>query len=266
MTLLFDAFRKCSTAGILLLAVTAHLGAQSDPRSTATATKNADGVQLLHQALARLGDPNALLAAQSCDISETVTPSGGSAISVEWTIDADDYLLIAHTAAGISQLASRAPVAIQGKLYTPGSRMRLTHFEPASATQWLARAIMRPTISISSVTRRSIDGKTFLAVQLADITNPIVMLESEQVWYFDPNSYMPVRIDYKLPSITRSGLAAPTHVLILGFHDFSGILFPSALQTYIGEIPETAITVSSAACSTQLPPASRFAVDGGTLQ
>jgi hypothetical protein len=228
--------------------------------------KNASGLEFLIQVLEHLGDPNAQLATQTCDISEKVTPSGGSATPVEWTVDADNYLMTAHTTTGVSQFGSRTPVTIHGKLYNLEPRMRLAHFEPAAASQWLARAVMRPTISISNVAQRSIDGKTLLAVQLADTTNSIIMSESRQVWYFDPNTSMPVRIDYKLPSITRSGLTAPTHVLIQSLQAFSGVLFPSAMSTYIGETPETTITVSSAACSAQLHSDSYFDVSRGNSQ
>jgi len=225
-----------------------------------------DGLDLLRTALAKLGDPNSLLAAQSCDISEGVTPTGGSSTPVDLTIDADNYLVTAHTIKSISQSGSLTPVTIRGKLFNLSPRLRLSHFEPAAATQWLARAIKRPSISVGSVVQKSVDGKSFLTVRLTDTTNAEIAVESAQVWYFDPSTYMPVRVDYKLLSAARSGLAAPTHVLIHSFHAFSGVLFPSTMSTFIGETPSATIAVSSAACSTQLHPVSYFDVSGKSIQ
>ncbi|WP_213803760.1 hypothetical protein [Granulicella sp. dw_53] len=225
------------------------------PLDTRTAdrilTKNTSGVELIRNSLGKLGDPNAVLAEQSCEIKGQVTSPGQSSVPVAWTVDADNYLSVIHDPQGTINLGSHTPHKTTKQVFFPSNRMNLIHFIPEASTEWLARALIRPTISISAVSQKKMNTRDMLVIHLADQANPVIRSESEQIWYFDSESYLPIRIDYKLAPEGRTSVTIPVHTLISSFDTFAGIQFPANLSTYVNDTFQSQTVVSSVVCSVQ---------------
>jgi hypothetical protein len=220
--------------------------------------RNPDGQSLIQESLASLGTPDGAIATGSCAISGSITPMGKSSRSADWSVEASDYLEVMHGSAGDFRFGSRTTYTAAGKSFAPSDRMNRVHFIPAAATAWLARAFTLPTIVIGSVTKQTLSGRDVLVVPLWDSVNSAVRVASEQTWYFDATTHIPIRVDYKISFPEAIGGTMPAYALLGDFQSFQGIQFATNISTYISNKLSYQATVTAATCTAQRHPNSYF--------
>ena len=247
-------------------ATAAAQAAASGFRSTPAPVRSSDGLALLQNVLTALGDANGLHASQSCVIATTMTLEGHAPVSIDWTMEPNNSLMTTHGPNGPVDVGSRAPYTLAGKTFAPSDRLNRARFIPAAAPIRIAAAFSGANYSVGSVIEDTLDGKPVLIVYMADAINPIIARDSLQTWYFDPGSFLPLRVDYRIASPSMSGVGKQAHVLFSGFQSFAVGLFPATISLYTGDSLSSKTTVSSAKCSPQLHPVDLFQVHGRSAQ
>lgn len=228
--------------------------------------RDPNGLNTIQKALVALGDPAGQLAAESCDISATVTSPNQTDTKVEWLIEPHNYLVTAHRSAGVSQMGSRTPLHRDGTTYNPSERLNRAFFVPAALPVWLARAMNDPEMSISEPASEMLSGKSAIVLVISNSLNMAISSDGVQRWYLNPDLYLPEEVDFKVPSLTKSGIGLPERALITGYQSFADGLFPSEIWIYQGSTKVSTVDVTAVRCSSQLHSDSYFNVTGASAQ
>jgi hypothetical protein len=254
-------------AGFLVVGcwTTVHAGAQNSPTHSffsPAPTRSTDGLVLLGESLTALRDVNGLHSSESCTISAAVTESDSRTVSIEWTIEPTNYLTTIHGVRGDIHIGGRANRTVDGKTYGPSERMIRSRFIAASAPIWLARAFNNANMFVSGSTVTERAETQLIMLSIADASNLATAHDSAQVWFFDPATFLPLRVDFTIASAMASGVGQPAHAAFSGFMETGAGLYPSVIKEYRGETLTSTTTVSSVVCAAQLHDNSYFAVHG----
>jgi len=252
--------------GCPYLATAAAQAAASGFPSTPAPIRSSDGLALLQHVLTALGDANGLHAGQSCVIETTVAINEHVPISIDWTLEPNNYITVIHGTNGDVSVGSRAPYTLAGKTYSPSERLNRATFIVAAAPLWLGRALNDPRFFVSDTSNDQIDGQSVIKLQLADVSTPAIAKDSLQIWYFDSTTLLPLRVEYKIPSTTQAGLGGDSYALFSGFTKYPAGLFPTEVFTYQYAKLSSQTTLSSAICSPALHSKEYFTVHGKRVQ
>jgi hypothetical protein len=231
-----------------------------------TPIRHADGLNLIGAALAALGDPKGLNASSSCVVSGQHAVVGARAIAIDWTIEPHNFLTTMHDPSGDVSVGSRAPLHIGSKAYAPSERLNRARFIAAAAPLWLGRALASHEYSISGVNQDSLDGRPVLTVRIADVSNAVIQKDSQQIWYFDAGTDLPLRVDYKIAALNAGGPGQDAYVIFSGMTKYSSGYFPTELSNYRAGTLASTTTVSSVNCSPTLHTVDYFTVHGKSAQ
>jgi hypothetical protein len=87
-------------------------------------------------------------------------------------------------------------------------------------------------------------------------------LVTPQDWYFDPVSFLPVRVDYRLPYEFDATHADPVSIEFANFQSVGGIFVPFQLRLKV-IFSSTVVTVTTATFNTGLSPSTFDPPSGG---
>ncbi len=109
----------------------------------------------------------------------------------------------------------------------------------------LVTALLDPTSTIAQATATQLGGVLATHIHISNETNRVTQALTPQEWYFDPNTGLPLRVEYHVPD-PLDGLN-----WMSGARDFanykavSGFLFPLQITNWVHGTPVSVTTVSS---------------------
>src|SRR6266849_960707 len=109
----------------------------------------------------------------------------------------------------------------------------------------------------------TVNGQTAVHVRSALNTNPVATALSPQDWYFDPNTVLPLRVEYTVV-LTRNILNP--EIVAIEFADYrpvSGVLIPFRLTEYGLSGEKDIVTVTSVALNAAISPSDFIFGTGG---
>ena len=222
--------------------------------------RDVGGVNLLRESLIILGDKSGTNSLSSCFVISTLTSMSQPAIEINWLIEPHNDLTTIRTTSGYVSLGSRAPLKLGSKTYNASERLNRAHFIGAAAPIWLGRALTRNEYFISGVLQDQLNGRSVKVLHIADESGLLVGKDSQQTWYFDATTLIPIRVEYYLPSLTGGGLGQPVFVEFASFAEYAAGLFPTEVSMYRGGTLASKATTLTVTCSKHLHSADYFAV------
>jgi hypothetical protein len=99
--------------------------------------------------------------------------------------------------------------------------------------------------TLSYIGTATVAGKSAIRIHSFDSSDNIGPLVTPQDWYFDPTSFLPLRVEYLFPYQDDANRASPLSMDFANFQSVSGILVPYQLQLHLISASTTA-TVTSA--------------------
>jgi hypothetical protein len=111
--------------------------------------------------------------------------------------------------------------------------------------------LQNPNYALSYIGSVTADGKSAIKIHTFDASDNIGPLVTPQDWYFDPTSFLPLRVEYLFPYQDDANHASPLSMEFANFQSVSGILVPYQLQLHLISASTTA-TVTSATFNTGL--------------
>lgn len=110
----------------------------------------------------------------------------------------------------------------------------------------------------------TISGNAAIHVHTVDNSDAIGSLVTPQEWYFDPSTYLPIRVEFKIPSQRNPHDSFPASMNFSNYQVVSGLAVPYQVRVQVWQVSKTA-TVSSVTFNSGLS-ASTFDPPAGSLQ
>ena len=129
----------------------------------------------------------------------------------------------------------------------------------------LAAQLNNSVFSFKFLGTTAVNGVPAVHIQSALTTDPIASALSLQDWYFDPNSGLPLRVDYRVansPDLLNPGIVS---MQFASFQSVSGILVPFRLGETGLEGEQDIVTITSVTFNSGLSP-SQFLPPTGAAQ
>lgn len=194
--------------------------------------RDPDATQSVQRALDALGGADAISKIQDWTAHATIDPQQGNPEApgtAIWKISGSESRTDMTTSQG-----TYSTVSGRGKPYveTPSATYRLpihsilAEFYSPFVAQELWRQFVDPKCSFEFLGPRSLNGKSVIVIKTSSQASLVHSLVTPQVWYFDADTGLPVRVDYKWPDKNKAGLSVELSVVLSDYEAKNGILFP----------------------------------------
>lgn len=227
-------------ASIGLPTVSAQDSTPTTPPSSTTQSapgaRDAAAVAVVEKSLAALGDVNAIAAIRAVVSTGTIVNVGSSTqIPFRWeeqvsgnhfefrqetTVNGMTRVFASgHGKPGFGQLGQPA-MRLSGQVEIAAIPVHL----PALV---LLLELQDPVYSIQSV--GGSDSKQAIHVRIANTTDPVMQVFTQQDWYFDPRTFVPVRLEYRIPSVKNALHTLQSTCVYSSWVQKQGVQFPTTL-------------------------------------
>jgi hypothetical protein len=125
----------------------------------------------------------------------------------------------------------------------------------------LANALRREHISAKLIPQNK-DSGGLIHIQTSWDLNAVTAFMTPQDWYFDPNTFLPVRVDYRVPETQNAAKGKAASMEFSDFRNVSGVTIPFHIVSHGPDGRERIFTVTSADTNPVLAPR-RFEANGG---
>src|SRR5919108_1487682 len=228
-------------------------------KTAATVQRDALAVATLNEAIAVLGGSPSLAAIHDCVISGSIQRSTGGAPTVQtftWTIAGDEFRLeTGGIAPGVFLSGHGSPASIRG-----GKTLALNyHVARANQPFFLPGYVLfaelnNPIYTLASAGSASVQGIAAIHIHISDDSDAVGKLVTAQDWFFDPATFLPLRVEFRLPTNEN---AADYSVASMDFADYrqtNGVMLPFRIAySQDGQVSAIAM-VDKAIFNSGIPP------------
>lgn len=259
--------------GLLPCALTFAFASNAQQTSTPSQpqpVRDAQAITVVQSAITALGGASAAVAISDATVTGTEQdPSDPDATpaTFSWQTSGVEFSSTVQNSNGTYTEVSGHGAPAQFKnatwvlMSTYVSRAELPFHLPILA---LYAEIQNPNITFQFVGSGTVEGKAAIHVHVADNSDSMGQLVTAQEWYFDPASYLPVRVEYKWPDKGNPNDSSPGALEFSNYKAVSGVNVPYQLQIQVRQLILQA-TVTSAVINSGLP-ASTFDPPAGSIQ
>ncbi len=235
--------RAISVAGsaiaVLLLIVgllAAASGATQSPERDSTA------ISTLQSAITALGGANAIAAIQDCILTGSIVNADGTSNNFNWTIAGSQFRIQTATPNGGTNVfvsGHGSPAWIMNgntsALNYYMTRANLPFYLPPYV---LFQELNNPIYTLKYVGAVKLNGANVVQVHISDDSDPVGTLVTPQEWYFDPVSFLPVRVQYREPANDAAADYTTATFDMSQFVPFNGVLVPNTISYSNGLVNE----------------------------
>jgi hypothetical protein len=228
---------------VLMMGLTAAVSAvtQSPERDSAA-------ISALQSAITALGGSNAVSAIQDCILTGSLLNTNGTSNNFNWTIAGSQFRIQTTTANGGTN------VFLSGH----GSPAWILNGNTSALNSYMARAnlpfylppyVLFQELNNSIYTLRyvgvvQLNGANVVQVHISDDSDSVGTLVTPQEWFFDPVSFLPVRVQYREPANDSAADYTTATVDISQLVPFNGLLIPTTIS-YSDSVANETITIGS---------------------
>jgi len=237
---------------VLMLTSSRRLNSQ---QSTSSPQRDPQALAVLQQAVAAMGGPTAMAQIQSVVAQGSVVPAPGTSAPSGSFIWEDQFTTQSHEFKATFQSGSLTQVFVSGH-GSPGlvSNGKITKFAPYVASTTLpfhipavvlAGLLANTNCNIAFLGPTTLNGQTAVHIHLHIDTDLLQLTSSVQDWYFDPNTALPLRVEYRIPD---THLAFKYATIDADFSDYraaQGSLIPFHIATSEDGNPRNTFSIAS---------------------
>lgn len=242
--------RSCHVVPLILLLASGVFNPVPLISQNQAPTRDQQAMKIVQAAISNMGAVNSATAIQDCVLTGTSESDSNPDLRKEftWTIAGNEFRFEVQSAKGTGFFVSGygAPTnVLNGKVSTLQSyvgRANLPYYLPAFL---LSKELANPNYSIQYIGGTTINGRQAIQVHLSDRSDQIASWISPQDWYFDANSTIPLRVEFRVP---------PNESLVkwvkgtYDFYDFrsvNGLLTPFQISFAMEHLPSQTIKFTS---------------------
>jgi hypothetical protein len=240
------------------------------PANSPPPVRDAQAMTVVQSAITALGGAGAVVAISDARVTGTEQDSANpDAIpaTFSWQTSGVEFCSTVQNSNGTYTEVSGHGVPAQFKngswvLMNPYvSRAELPFHLPILA---LYAEIQNPNITFQFVGSGTVEGKPAIHVHVADNSDPMGQLVTGQEWYFDPASFLPVRVEYKWPDKRNPNDSILGALEFSNYNAVNGVNVAYQLKIQVSQLVLQA-TVTLAVFNSGLP-ASTFDPPEGSIQ
>jgi hypothetical protein len=228
---------------VLMMGLTAAVSAV-----TQSPVRDSAAISTLQSAITALGGENAVAAIQDCILTGSILNSNGTSNNFNWTIAGSEFRIEATTAKGgtnvfLSGHGSPAWV-LNGNASALNSyvaRANLPFYLPPYV---LFQELNNPIYTLKYVGPVQLNGNQVIQVHISDDSDPVGTQVTPQEWYFDPVSFLPVRVQFREPANENAADYGNATFDMSQFTLFDAVLAPATISYSNGVVSET-ITIGA---------------------
>lgn len=196
------------------------------------AKKDPVALNYIQAALTAMGGSAAVAQVQDSVISGTITPTTGSWVqpaSFIWKTSGSEFRTEISRSSGDQIFVSghgKPAVSRNGtvaNLYYHVSMVADPFQLPALV---LASKLADPQVSIFSVGSTSLAGKAVFKVQTSSSRNAAQTAITQQIWYFDTSTGLPLRVEYRIPAAENMEQWTDAATDYSAYQQIEGLLVP----------------------------------------
>jgi hypothetical protein len=219
------------TIAILVLMmglIGAASGATQSPERDSTA------ISTLQSAITALGGANAVAAIQDGILVGSILNADGTSNNFNWTIAGSEFRIQTATANGGTNIfvsGHGSPAWIMNgntsALNYYMARANLPFYLPSYV---LFQELSNPIYTLKYVGAVQVNGTNVVQVHISDDSDPVGTVVTSQEWYFDPVSFLPLRVQYREPSNDNAADYSKATFDMSQFTPFNGMLVPTTIS------------------------------------
>ncbi len=217
---------------LLILSSSPRLNSQ---QSAAAAARDTNAIALLSRSVTALGGTGAYSATNGVIARGTLTASpGGISGPILWENAGAEFRFERPGPSGTIVFVSghgNPGIADGGRVRRNIGHLAMTNLPPHLVAATLASHLANSAIQISAVQQVTLNGTSALKVSTVDTSDELSVIICKQDWYLDPNTLLPLRVDF-LASEARNALdTAKMTYLFSNWQNVSGVLMPFQVVT-----------------------------------
>jgi hypothetical protein len=221
---------------LLLAFVPQIASAQSVSTSSPPPIRDAQAIAVLQSAILGMGGTQSIAAIQDSTIEGTQqNPTNPQAAPLTFTwqqsgAEFRDFIQATdHTYTSLSGHGNPAQ-QLKGqwsRLNYHVARANLPFELPALV---LYRELENATYTLHYIGLTTVEGKSALHLRTSDDTDKVGTLVTPQEWYFDPVSFIPIRVEYRVPYPRNAYQWTPVSIDYKNYQTQNGVLIPFELD------------------------------------
>jgi hypothetical protein len=221
-------------------------------QSASSVQKDVAAVDAVEGAIQALGGSDAVLAIKDSVITGTLTPTKGSWMqpgTFVWKTSGQEFRYEVQVSSNTQIFASgHGHPAVSKKsgvkpLFYHMVYGVLPFHVPALV---LLSKVTDPDTALASAGPGAALGKVAATVQANTGTDKATSTITQQLWYLDTGSGLPLRVEYRMPQDTNMALWVEVAMEFGDFRQVNGVLVPFAITTYEDGLAVSVLSLSSA--------------------
>ena len=223
-------------------------------------------ISTLQSAIAALGGSNAVAAIQDCILTGSILNGDGTSKTFNWTVAGSEFRIETTDANGGSNVflsGHGSPAWVLNGNTSPVNyqvaRANLPFYLPPYV---LFQELNNPIYTFKYVGVVVQNGKNVVQVHISDDSDPVGTLVTPQEWYFDPVSFLPLRVQYREPANENAANYLNGTFDMSQFVSLNGVLVPSTV-VYSDDGTTEVITIGAVTFNSGVPPSVFDAPLGG---
>ena len=225
---------------------------------SALPTRDSRGLSIIQSALTAMGGVTAIGAVQNWQILAQAQGSpqmGGMVKTVRWEQSGAEFRMSSTFAAtgktNATVTGHGSPATVQnGATAALPSHVVSALFIPALAGPVLLNEVQNTNYSVEDGGTQTLNSKSVVVVRTMLPTKPL----TAQTWYFDATTNLPVRVEYRLPTVRTAAFSLPGAADFSNFRPVAGILYPFQIVTWRQGLQVEVITLQSVSVNAAVSP------------
>jgi hypothetical protein len=233
---------------VLTIFVTPCLSQQVNPTTTIVA-RDAKAIGLVQTIVQALGGTSFYSATSGVVARGTLTSASGAIsgpIVWEWAGTEFRYSRPGPSGSIIFVSGHGNPAIIEGSVIRRGiGHLAMVTYPFHVPSVVLGTLLKNQNVSISSMQTLSLDGVSATAISFVDQTDELSSVICRQTWYFNPQTLVPIRVDYLTSDANNALNTIQESILLSDFRNVSGISIPFHMITFFNgqQIEDTVFTL-----------------------
>ncbi|MBI3477119.1 MAG: hypothetical protein HY010_15405 [Acidobacteria bacterium] len=258
--------RKTNYMAVSAIAVIVVIIGLAIPALAATPQRDNAAIKTLQSAVAASGGADALAAIQDCVVTGSILNSDGTNRSFTWTTAASEFRIEVATADGGTNvfLSGHGSPAWIFKRKTSSlnpymARANLPFYLPPYV---LLQELNNPVYTLKYIGVVSLNGAKVVQVHISDDSDPMGTLVTPQEWYFDPVSFLPVRVQVREPANENAASYETATYDMSQFVVVNSVMIPQTIS-YFNDSSSEVISIGAVTFNSGVSP-NTFDPQGGS--
>jgi hypothetical protein len=251
-------FWRTLVLGSLLFFISQVGFAQSQSSSTPP-VRDPQAISVLQSSIAALGGTSAVAAITDTTVTGTepdISNPGGPPVPFTWQTSGVEFSFTTQNSIGAYTALSGHGIPAQLKngnwiplpLYV--ARANLGFYLPALV---LNGEIQNANYTLQYVGAATVEGNAVVHIHAVDNSDATSQIVTPQEWYFDPGTFLPVRVEYSIPEERNVNSSIPASMEFSNYQSVSGVAVPFQVKIQAAQLLSLTAGVTSVVFNSGLP-------------